>query len=234
VKLVYEGEGLIGNTTICAAVLHIWSESMTLQNEKKKINAGFKFIIGCDEVGRGCLAGPVVAGAVAFDLVTMNDKRLKTSEIKDSKLLTASKRQQLSDNIKTFSSAWSVAAVSSVIVDKINIHNASLLAMKKAAEKLSSKLTEVYLFVDGRFMIPGVQCDQESVINGDNKILCIAAASIIAKVYRDELMNKLDKQYPIYNFRQHKGYATLFHRTIVLKNGLTPIHRKSFCKQLSI
>ena len=92
----------------------------------------------------------------------------------------------------------------------------------------------VFLAIDGKFTIPNFSISQEAIVDGDNKILSIAAASIIAKVYRDELMRKLHQQYPIYNFAQHKGYGTLFHRTMILQNGLSPIHRKSFCKNLAI
>jgi ribonuclease HII len=206
---------------------------MTFRKENKKIKSGYEFIIGCDEVGRGCLAGPVVAGAVVFNKAKINAKGIMAKEIKDSKLLTANKRLELSKNIKDYCLAWSIAEVSSGVIDKLNIHNASLLAMKKSVEKLSSELERVYLFVDGKFPIPNFAYEQEPVIDGDNKILCIAAASIIAKVYRDGLMTGLHKQYPVYNFYQHKGYGTLLHRTMIAKYGLSQIHRKSFCQKLS-
>ena len=93
---------------------------------------------------------------------------------------------------------------------------------------------KTFVTIDGKFTIPNLNIEQEAVVDGDNKILSIAAASIIAKVYRDELMRKLHQQYPIYNFAQHKGYGTLFHRTMILQNGLSPIHRSSFCKNLTV
>ena len=251
---------------------------MTFKYENKKLKQGFCYIIGCDEVGRGCLAGPVVAAAVVFDRLKIKDKGLRIVEIKDSKLLTAGKREELSENIKTNALVWGVGVVSQEVVDEINIHNATLLAMRKAVEGLiapsgvipsaaEESLFEgvttakgslhssdallgrddtknVLLVIDGKFTIPSfdkategepkLNMEQEAVIGGDNKILSIAAASIIAKVYRDELMRKLHQQYPIYNFAQHKGYGTLFHRTMILQNGLSPIHRKSFCKNLAI
>ena len=253
---------------------------MNLKYERAKIKQGYSYVIGCDEVGRGCLAGPVVAAAVILEARGQRQE-FRFKEIKDSKLLTASKREQLSENIKENALAWSIAEVSSQDIDKINIHNASLLAMRKAVEKLSgnhsrewlpglgsansheldhgvipdaTSATEsdpesmlqsgsrlggrddtkkLYLFIDGKFVIPKFDVKQESIIGGDNKVLSIAAASVIAKVYRDQLMREFDKQYPNYNFSQHKGYATLKHRTMVKKYGLSPIHRVSFCKNIS-
>ena len=250
---------------------------MTFKYETQKYKQGFRYIIGCDEVGRGCLAGPVVAAAVVFDRLKIKDKGLRIVEIKDSKLLTAGKREELSENIKTNALAWGIGVVSQEVVDEINIHNATLLAMRKAVEGLfispavipsaaEESLIEgittakgslhssdallgsprfageagrdgtgrIFIALDGKFTIPNLNIEQEAIVDGDNKILSIAAASIIAKVYRDELMRKLHQQYPIYNFAQHKGYGTLFHRTMILQNGLSPIHRKSFCKNLAI
>ena len=243
---------------------------MNFKYEKSKLAEGFHYIIGCDEVGRGCLAGPVVAGAVVFPV---DGDKLKVHKvfkvIKDSKLLTPQKREDLSAIIKNIALAWSIAEVSSEEVDKINIHNASLLAMKKAVEGLMCHCEEVgaladrrgnltspgvilnpnaseseesqkeilrvplqeeaFVFIDGKFPIPNLNLSQQAIIGGDNKVLSIAAASIIAKVYRDNLMREFDKQYPKYELAKHKGYATLQHRKIIIKNGLSPIHRLSFC-----
>ncbi len=207
---------------------------MTFKYEKQKFREGYAAVMGCDEVGRGCLAGPVVASAVVFNQSKMGDKRLLASEIKDSKLLTPAKREELSENIKTCARAWSIAEVSSEIVDEINIHHASLLAMKKAVGKLACSLAGTFLFIDGKFTIPRLKLPQEAVVGGDNKILSIAAASIIAKVYRDRLMQRLDRDFPGYNFARHKGYATEHHRAMVLKYGLSPVHRQSFCQNLVI
>jgi ribonuclease HII len=224
---------------------------MNLRYENKKVKEGYSHVIGCDEVGRGCLAGPVVAAAVILRF----DSRPKwLSEVKDSKQLSAEKREYLSALIKA-SALWSIAEVAPEVVDEINVHNASLLAMKKAVEGLLSGVIpdsdpeskkfkkwilkqvqddtrRFFLFVDGKFKIPNLDIHQESVVGGDNKVLSVAAASIIAKVYRDSLMQKFDKQYSGYEFARHKGYATEYHRSIVLKNGLSPIHRISFCKAL--
>ncbi len=205
---------------------------MTLHYENKKIRAGYRYVIGCDEVGRGSLAGPVVASVIALDLrFKIKDLRLK--DIKDSKLLTPKKREELSRIIKQHS-AWSVAEVSSVIIDKINIHQATLLAMRRAIKSLLQKMTneksKVFIYIDGQFKVPECDYDQESVIGGDNKVLSIAAASIVAKVHRDNLMERMHKFYPKYNFAQNKGYGTLFHRQMIQKHGLSPIHRLSFCQ----
>ncbi len=232
---------------------------MNNKYENKKISQGFSHIIGCDEVGRGCLAGPVVASAVILPISDANDKLkvesykvIKSCGIKDSKLLSAEKREELAPIIKENAIAWSIAEVSPEEIDRINIHNASLLAMRKAVENLLSFYVipdpigdlkkdsrfrgndKVMVVVDGKFKIPGLTIEQEAVVDGDNKILSIASASIIAKVYRDSLMQKLHETYPIYNLKQHKGYATQQHRKLILQNGLSAIHRLSFCQNLSV
>ncbi|HYV33943.1 MAG TPA: ribonuclease HII [Candidatus Limnocylindria bacterium] len=227
---------------------------MNLRYETNKLSAGYKYIIGCDEVGRGCLAGPVVAAAV---VLTLEPKGLK--EVRDSKLLSADKRTELEPVIKENAVAWSIAEVSSNEIDVINIHYASLLAMRRAVDKLILTIPSapeeslsnarvkgslhsaalgrddtLFLFVDGKFKVPALSINQEAIIGGDNKVLSIAAASVIAKVYRDDLMQKFHNEYPAYNLKQHKGYATEQHRKIILEQGLTPIHRLSFCQNLSV
>ena len=236
---------------------------MNFRYETKKIKSGFKYVIGCDEVGRGCLAGPVVAAAVALPQVESSKvhKVIKSAGIKDSKLLAPAKREELSALIKKYF-LWSIAEVSSEVIDEINIHNASLLAMRKAVEQLLCHCERVHpseailsngkdcrvghppkadwpprndsslLAVDGKFRVTGLSIPQESIISGDNKVLSIAAASIIAKVYRDNLMQKLHQRYPAYNLKQHKGYATVYHRKIIIERGLSPLHRVSFCGKL--
>jgi len=239
---------------------------MNFRFENSKSSHGYTHIIGCDEVGRGCLAGPVVAAAVILP-VTADGKFqvksyqvIKSAGIRDSKLLSPEKREKLSAIIKDNCLAWGIGIVDEKIIDKINIHRATLAAMKLAVENLLCHCEEsglqlttkqsypgerllrsdalprndkYLLAIDGKFIIPGLNMEQEAIVDGDNKILSIAAASIVAKVYRDDLMRKLHWQYPLYNFRQHKGYGTLFHRTTILKSGLSPVHRKSFCKNLS-
>ncbi len=246
--------------------------AMNLRYEKQKLKQGYNYVIGCDEVGRGCLAGPVVAAAVIFNH-SSGPKWL--SQINDSKKLSPEKREYLCEKIKLHA-LWSIGEVSSEVVDEINIHNASLLAIKKAIEGLmsvpipeffralsekypgsSSLLSsgsllhpshkasadtvggrggtrELFLSVDGKFKVPGLDMDQEAIIEGDGKILSIAAASIVAKVYRDDLMKNFDNQYSGYEFARHKGYATEYHRSMVLKHGLSPIHRVTFCQNLLV
>jgi len=262
---------------------------MTFKYENQKRKQGFIHIIGCDEVGRGCLAGPVVAAAVALPKTrNMQSEMEKWSGVRDSKLLSPKKREILSAIIKDNCLAWRIGIVSEKIIDYANIHNATLQAMRQAVENLMASFPGVILrprcnsgaeesqtskrsfardvnalewaqddaakrvlvAIDGKFTIPdfvkatsdkkassgkpNFNIEQEAVIDGDNKILSIAAASIIAKVFRDNLMRQLHQQYPIYNFAQHKGYGTLFHRTMILKNCLSTIHRRSFCKNLAI
>lgn len=221
---------------------------MDFRYEKQKQKQGYTYIIGCDEVGRGSLAGPVVACATIFDcarLTTIDQDLLK--QVKDSKLLTAQKREELSRIIKQHA-VWSIGVVSQNIIDKINIHNATLLAMRKAVERLfinpsvpmnrniSPSLGEnnIVIAIDGQFTIPDLDIEQEAIVGGDNKVLSIAAASIVAKVYRDNLMRDFHAQYPIYNFFQHKGYGTLFHRQMIIEHGLSPLHRLSFCQNLTV
>ncbi len=223
---------------------------MTFNYENKKLKQGF-VTIGCDEVGRGSLAGPVVAAAVALPKIGSGLKVYK--DIKDSKLLTPQKRKELSAAIKECA-VWSIAEVSQKAIDEINIHNATLLAMRKAVQDLFRHCEEfatkrsqgkvkiaslplvarndVCVLIDGRFTIPNFHMKQEAIVGGDNKVLSIAAASIIAKVYRDELMGKQDEKFPNYNFFRHKGYGTLHHRSMILKYGLSPLHRVSFCTKL--
>lgn len=235
---------------------------MTNRYETQKLSEGYKYVIGCDEVGRGCLAGPVVACAVMLPVAGDESKVRKVYKvIKDSKQLSAEKREELSPIIKSIALAWSIGEVSPEVVDEINIHNASLLAMRKAVEGLmchcegvhpteaifsSGKIASspvkalaprndmYFLSVDGKFEVPSLDIEQEAIIAGDNKVLSIAVASIVAKVYRDNLMQNFHQRYPIYNFAQHKGYATEYHRKIIIENGLSPIHRLSFCKQLTV
>ncbi|MBL8029713.1 MAG: ribonuclease HII [Candidatus Doudnabacteria bacterium] len=209
---------------------------MDIDFENKKLLDGYSVVIGCDEVGRGCLAGPVVASAVIMKpgVIVSN---LEVRKIKDSKLLSAKKREELVKVIEECS-IWSIAEVEEEVIDKINIHNASLLAMKKAIMGLvfphltSGGTNGAFVCVDGKFVIPELDIKQQAIVGGDNKIFSIAAASIIAKVYRDELMNKLHIKHPEYNFAKHKGYATLYHRQMIQKHGLAVCHRRSFCKKL--
>ena len=173
-------------------------------------------VAGVDEVGRGCLAGPVTAAAVIL--------KNPISELKDSKQISPSKREVLSETIKE-QSIFSFASNSNNKIDEINIHQATLLAMQEAI--ISLPITPDLVYVDGKF-IPNVEVNCRAVIGGDKLIPEISAASIIAKVHRDEFMKQLDKKYPIYAFAQNKGYGTAHHLNALKESGYTSFHRKSF------
>ena len=173
-------------------------------------------VAGVDEVGRGCLAGPVTAAAVIL--------KNPISELKDSKQISPSKREALSKTIKK-QSIFSFASISNNKIDEINIHQATLLAMQEAI--ISLPITPDLVYVDGKF-IPNVEVNCKAVIRGDKLIPEISAASIIAKVHRDEFMKQLDKKYPIYAFAQNKGYGTAHHLNALKESGHTSFHRKSF------
>ena len=173
-------------------------------------------IAGVDEVGRGCLAGPVTAAAVIL--------KNPISELRDSKQISPSKREALAKIIKE-ESIYSFASISNDKIDEINIHQATLLAMQEAIMKLS--ITPDLVYVDGKF-IPNVEVNCKAVIGGDKLISEISAASIIAKVHRDDFMKEIDKKYPIYDFSKNKGYGTAHHLSALKKSGYTSFHRKSF------
>ena len=176
-------------------------------------------IAGIDEAGRGPLAGPVYAAAVILNPL----KPIRG--LKDSKLLTPEKRERLAIEIKANSLAWAVAFADVEEIDKINILQASLLAMQRAVHALAVKPDEA--LVDGN-QCPKLVCPVTAIIRGDQLIPAISAASILAKVSRDHLMIQLDKKYPNYGFAQHKGYATELHLSKLEELGSTPIHRKTF------
>ena len=180
---------------------------------------GFNFVAGVDEVGRGCLAGPVVAGAVVLD------PNRYIPRICDSKTVTALEREKLFKAITRAAIAWGVAACDPLEIDDVNIHQASLRAMRKAVMSLIP-LPDIVL-VDA-FRIPQLPMAQRPVIHGDASCTAIAAASIVAKVTRDRAMVELHATDPRYGFDRHKGYATRDHLEAVGKFGYSPAHRKSF------
>lgn len=175
---------------------------------------------GCDEAGRGCLAGPVSAAAV----ILPNDFYLEG--LNDSKKLTHQQREKLRPIIEKEALAWAVAFVDHSEIDQINILNASFLAMHRAIEKLH--LQPQYLIIDGNRFKAYAQIPHSCIIKGDGKYLNIAAASILAKTHRDEYMSNLHKDFPAYNWQQNKGYPTINHRKAVMEIGLSPFHRKTF------
>lgn len=177
-------------------------------------------ICGVDEAGRGPLAGPVVAAAV----ILADD--FNTAGIFDSKMLSPARREIQKNRIIQSSSLWGIGIVDHDIVDRINVLQASLLAMKRAIENLP--INPDIILVDGRFEIPDLGIRQKAIINGDESETVISAASILAKTSRDEIMSGLDRQYPGYGFRKHKGYPTREHIAHLNRLGPCPVHRKSF------
>ena len=175
---------------------------------------------GCDEVGRGCLAGPVVAAAVILP------KDYQHELLNDSKQLTKTERQLLNSEIQRDALAWAVAEVCNEEIDRINILNASFKAMHLALDKLH--LRPQMLLIDGNRFKPYGEVKYECVIKGDGKYLSIAAASVLAKNYRDDLMARFGEQYPGYGWLTNVGYPTGEHRDGIRKFGQTPLHRKSF------
>ncbi len=175
---------------------------------------------GCDEVGRGCLAGPVVAAAVILP------KSYAHEILNDSKRLNREEREQLTEDIKRDAISWAIAEVSSDEIDKINILKASFKAMHLALDKLSTKPD--LLLIDGNRFQPYGEIKFECIIKGDATYLSIAAASVLAKTYRDELMMKLSDQFPGYAWETNVGYPTEEHRDGIRNLGITPYHRRSF------
>lgn len=190
---------------------------------KKRIEAG------CDEAGRGCLAGPVVAAAVILP------QSFKHELLNDSKKLTEKQREKLRPIIEENAIAWAVAIVSHEEIDEINILNASFLAMHRAVQQLSQQ--PEHLLIDGNRFKPYDGIEHTCVVKGDGKFLSIAAASILAKTHRDEWMEKAHQQYPHYAWNKNKGYPTKAHRAAIAEHGPCQLHRKSFRlldEQLSI
>ena len=175
---------------------------------------------GCDEVGRGCLAGPVIAAAVILP------KNYKNNNIKDSKKISVKKRKLLEIEIKNNAIDWSIGIVNNKKIDKINILNASILAMHNAIDKL--KIKPNYLIIDGNKFKPYKKIKHTCIIQGDNKYLSIAAASIIAKNYRDNFMCNKAKKFEIYSWETNFGYPTKKHKEAIKKFGISSYHRKSF------
>ena len=210
----------------------------SFKEEKKLWKKGFKRIVGLDEVGRGPLAGPVVACAVII-----NGQKPKIKNIKDSKQLSARQRERIFQKLIHHPDVeWGIGAASEKVIDKINILEATKLAMVRAVNNLDSKLTDVghpkicrdvrhpkidFLILDGNFSIKS-DIPQKSIIKADEKVFSCSCASIIAKVTRDRLMQKYDRKYSCYDFASNKGYPTRYHRAMIKKYGPSRIHRKTF------
>ena len=179
-----------------------------------------KIEAGCDEAGRGCLAGSVFAAAVILPAGYQNEL------LNDSKQLTEKKRYQLREMIEHDAVAWAVGIVTPEEIDKINILNASILAMHRALDQL--KVRPEAIIVDGNRFKPYQKLPHTTIVKGDGKYLSIAAASILAKTYRDDYMNRLAEEYPQYDWLSNKGYPTKKHRDAIRQYGITPYHRKTF------
>ena len=179
-----------------------------------------KIEVGCDEAGRGCLAGSVYAAAVILPDGYQNEL------LNDSKQLTEKRRYQLREIIERDAVAWAVGIVTPEEIDKINILNASILAMHRALDQL--KVRPEAIIVDGNRFKKYQDLPHTTIVKGDGKYLAIAAASILAKTYRDDYMNRLAEQYPQYDWLSNKGYPTKKHREAIRQYGITPYHRKSY------
>lgn len=199
---------------------------LDLDEEKKLFINSYKLVGGIDEAGRGPLAGPVVAACVVLNKEFNINGREEFKLIKDSKKLNAKKREELFDVIKETFLEIGIGICDNKIIDKINILQASFLAMKKSISALKKKPD--FLLIDGGFKIPNCSYNQNNIIKGDSLIFSIAAASIIAKVSRDRIMMEMHKKYPKYGFDKHKGYGTKFHIEQIKKYGPCPEHRFSF------
>ena len=171
---------------------------------------------GCDEAGRGCLAGPVFAAAGVLPGTFQND----------SKQLTEKRRYALRPIIEQEALAWAVGIVTPEEIDRINILKASFLAMHRAVDQL--KVRPQHLLIDGNRFTPYPEVPHTTIVKGDGTYMSIAAASILAKTYRDDYMNQLDEQFPVYHWKENKGYPTKAHREAIRQFGITPHHRKSF------
>lgn len=187
--------------------------------EKKAVSAGYELVAGVDEVGRGPLAGPVVAAVVILP------RQCYINGLNDSKKLSVSQREKVAKDICNTLVDWGIGIVDEKTIDLINILQATYLAMKKAISSL--KTNPHLLLVDG-YKIPQLDIPQIPIIKGDTLSVSIQAASILAKVIRDRMMKEYDYQYPIYGFGKHKGYGTASHLEIVQKYGICDIHRRSF------
>lgn len=175
---------------------------------------------GCDEAGRGCIAGPVVAAAVILP------RGMDFPEFDDSKKLTEKQREKLRVKVLENAAAYGVGIVSAEEIDEINILNASFLAMHRAIDQLN--IRPELLLIDGNRFNKYHDLKHQCIVGGDAKYQSIAAASILAKTTRDHIMEELDTQYPAYNWKQNKGYPTIEHKNAVAEHGMSPYHRKTF------
>lgn len=195
-------------------------------HEREQQQQGYRQIAGVDEVGRGPLAGPVVAAAVV--LPADIESRGVLQGLTDSKKLSPAKRAFFAKQIQLYALDYSLGVVSAPVIDRINILQATYLAMWRAVSGLKAV---DFLLIDGNKTLPYWDFDQEALIKGDGRSLSIAAASVLAKVARDGMMEAFDAYYPGYGLAKHKGYPTAFHRQQLSELGFSPQHRRSFCRR---
>jgi len=204
--------------------------------ERKLFKSGYQLIYGIDEVGMGCLAGPVVVCAVGFTRKFFNRKHKELNWLRESKLLLAKQRQEYASKLMADKDIqFQLAYVYPKTVDKLNVYNAARLAMKRAVNKIfnfqfskNEWKPKTIVLIDGRTKIKGLNMEQIPIVKGDRKVFAIACASIIAKVHRDKMMERYAKKYPGYGFEKHKGYGTKYHRAKLTTIGPCEIHRRSF------
>jgi len=198
------------------------SDILLFEDEKglKANFSSFEFECGCDEAGRGCLAGPVVAAAVILP------SGFRCPKLNDSKQLSEKERDLLRPVIENEALAWAVAEVSNEEIDEINILNASILAMHRAIDKLS--IRPDFIIVDGNKFKPYNDIHHQTIVKGDSKYLSIAAASVLAKTHRDEMMERLHAEFPFYDWNNNKAYPTSKHRAAIRVHGTTPYHRMTY------
>ncbi len=208
------------------ATLRLMGKSQITAENYYELTINASPIAGVDEVGRGALFGPVVAAAVILPIYAP----LITAGVKDSKKLSAARRTELAKLIQETAQSFHIGLATVAEIATLNIRSATLLAMTRAIQGLS--MPPALCLVDGRDRIPHTHIDQVTLIQGDDRSVSIAAASILAKVYRDDLICQLAEQYPAYGLDQHKGYGTSQHRQALIEHGATPEHRQKFLQKI--
>lgn len=198
--------------------------------ERNLFSQGYKKIIAVDEVGMGPLAGPVVVCAVQFTKKFFQKRHKNLHWLRDSKLLSSRQRGNfVIQLLKEKNFKYKIGYCFPKTIDRVNIYQAARLAMRRAIKKLSeNKKDGIFILVDGKYKIQGLNLNQLPIVKGDRKVFSIACASLIAKVFRDKMMARYSKRFPDYGFEKHKGYGTKFHRVMLVKHGRSPIHRNSF------
>ncbi len=198
--------------------------------ERNIFKEGYSHVIGIDEVGMGCLAGPVVVCATVFEKEFFDTAHHELQGIRDSKLLLSHQREFFSQQLKKQNIRFELAYCFPKTIDRINIYQASRQAMRRAIQKLKTPPQSSYVLVDGNKHIPGMTLPQKAIIKGDQKVFAIACASVLAKVFRDRMMDRYAKKFPGYGFEKHKGYGTKLHYAQLAILGPSLIHRRSFLK----